>query len=295
MDTSIHQKADSIEVNSNLTYFTKEYLLTQDHPQFLAFENDHFMLPINISNQMAISIPKSPFGSIYKKSTFDASSWESLQVALEKELRSRNVTEIHLKHPSPIYEEIVKIDRLNDFSVLFQDINQHIALDEQWESRIHKMQKRKLHALQNDDFEFKLMSHSDLNTAYQFLTVCRQTQGLQVNISLESLQQLFQKIPKSYECFGVFREQRLSALCIAVRVTKDIAYYYLPATSPMFRSQSPMVLLIAGMVEYYREKGLKYLDLGVSSINGRPQETLRLFKERMGATETLKPSLAKNI
>ncbi|MEQ9007290.1 MAG: GNAT family N-acetyltransferase, partial [Ekhidna sp.] len=169
------------------------------------------------------------------------------------------------------------------FSLSFRDVNQQIELTSDWEDRIHKMQQRKLQSLKADGFQFRKMKENELETAYKFLTVCRQAQGLQINISLEQLQTQNENLPSKLECFCVFRDEKISALCIAVNVTSDIAYYYLPATSPMFRNQSPMVLLIAGMVDYYREKDFKYLDLGVSSIQGKPQETLMKFKERMGA------------
>ncbi|MEM7298951.1 MAG: GNAT family N-acetyltransferase, partial [Bacteroidota bacterium] len=120
-------------------------------------------------------------------------------------------------------------------------------------------------------------------------------QGLQINISWSLLNTLAKKMPTTYECFGVFRGDKISAICIAVNFTNEVAYYYLPGTSPMFRNQSPMVLLIAGMVDYYRKKGFRYLDLGLSSVQGQAQETLRLFKERMGAEETDKPTFIKSI
>ncbi|MEM9897232.1 MAG: GNAT family N-acetyltransferase, partial [Bacteroidota bacterium] len=88
---------------------------------------------------------------------------------------------------------------------------------------------------------------------------------------------------------------KISAACISVRVTSKIAYYFLPGTSPLFRSHSPMVLLIAGMVAYYKEQNLQFLDLGVSSIQGKPQETLRLFKQRMGAQECLKSTFTLDL
>ena len=53
----------------------------------------------------------------------------------------------------------------------------------------------------------------------------------------------------------MFREERISAVCFTVNVTKDVAYYFLPGTGPLFRSHSPMVLLMTGLMDYYKAKG----------------------------------------
>ena len=196
-----------------------------------------------------------------------------------------------------IYSDFVDSSELTKvgYDLQYNDINQHIVLSGNWEDQIHDMQRRKLKALRQDGFEFQEIPHAELETIHKFLTVCRQAQGLQLNISLEKLLQLSSVLPNAYEVFGVHREGKLSAVCITVNVTTSTAYYYLAGTSPLFRSHSPMVLLIAGMVTHYHSKGYKIFDLGVSSYEGQPQETLRLFKERMGAHETKKPTLVKSL
>lgn len=207
--------------------------------------------------------------------------------SVSEHLRSQNVTTVHLRHPTQIYDQFVDTSWLESAGLTkdFEDVSQHICLDDNWESSIHTMQRRKLISLEQEGFEFGLMTNEQLEVAHKFLQVCRAAQDLELNISYELLAKLAES--NRYQIFCVKREEKISALCIAVEPTENIAYYYLPATSPMFRSQSPMVLLIAGMVAHYRSKGFKYLDLGASSYKGKPQETLRLFKNRMGASEGL--------
>ncbi|WP_425390623.1 GNAT family N-acetyltransferase [Ekhidna sp.] len=291
MMLNIYTSPERIAFEKSLTYYQSAYFQSQTYNQFTAYSTEQLFLPLDIIGESAISIPKSPFGSVVLID--HAADLQTFISEVKKDLKEKGVSELVIHHPCEIYKDYPAVNVLEKLGaqLLFNDSNQHILLNEKWEDTIHQMQVRKLKALQDEGFTFRKMEKDELETAYKFLAVCRQTQGLQINIGWEHLQKLSEKLPGKYECFGVFREGKISALCISVNVTEDVAYYYLPATSPMFRNQSPMVMLIAGMVEHYRDEGYKYLDLGVSSIEGRTQETLKIFKERMGGVSTTKPTL----
>lgn len=290
MSINIYTTPQEITAELPAVYYHKSYFQTQTYQDFIAFSDDNFFIAFDQISEMAISIPKSPFGSIFCQRVENA---EGFINSVLNNLKESGIQKIFITHPPSIYDHFLKEHELtkSGFKQAFLDINQHIVLNEDWEDSIHKMQKRKLESLRNDGFEFRKMRNDELEIAHKFLTVCRQAQGLQINIPWEHLRMLNERLPGKYECFGVFREGKISALCIAVNVSDEVAYYYLPGTSPMFRNQSPMVMLIAGMVNYYQKSGFKYLDLGVSSIEGKPQETLKMFKERMGAVITKKPAL----
>ena len=280
-----------------VSYFDPNYLSLQEYDKLLTFENEGYLISFSLDQSIATSLPRAPFGSYMAKELNHSDSFLSFEKEATASLKIQEIEQLSIVHPSPIYKPFVDVGILKKvgYQVLYEDINQHIPLTEDWENTIHKMQSRKLKSLQEDGFEFKKMPNTELEKAHQFLSVCREVQGLKINISWEKLRKLSLEMPHTYECFGVFRDGKMSAVCIAVRVTADVVYYYLPGTSPFFKARSPMVLLIAGMVSYYRRVGFKYWDLGISSVHGKPQETLRIFKERMGAEETMKPSLVKNV
>ena len=291
MSLNIHTSIDELPDGLSMAYFQKGYFQSQSYSTLISYSNEDFFIPFDLTSERAISIPRSPFGSFIcrKDSSGDLIEFGK---AILIDLKKRNMQQLEIHHPSSIYSAFVTEQNLNDigFQVAYNDLNQHIELSEAWEESIHNMQKRKLESLRSDGFVFRKMEKDEFEVAYKFLSVCRQSQGLNINISREQLKNLVDHLPDAYECFGVFRGEKISALCITVNVSSEIAYYYLPATSPMFRDRSPMVLLMAGMIDYYRGKGFKYFDLGVSSLQGKPQETLRIFKERMGAGETSKPT-----
>ncbi|WP_424963555.1 GNAT family N-acetyltransferase [Ekhidna sp.] len=295
MSINIYSSPKEVITENPILFYQYGYLTSQAYCNFIAFSDENFFIAFDQIDNVAISIPRSPFGSIFYR--YEGIGAEGFIEAFTDQLRNKGIEKIQITHPSEIYARFVSVSTLvkSGFDQIYSDINQHIPLDLNWEDSIHKMQKRKLESLINDGFEFRKMERSELETAHKFLTVCRQAQGLQINISWEQLKKSSDELPEKYECFGVFRDSKISALCIAVNVSSEVAYYYLPGTSPMFRNQSPMVMLIAGMIRYYRERGFKYLDLGVSSIEGKSQEPLKIFKERMGGIESKKPTFLKQI
>lgn len=298
METSFvtHTSVDSIHNEIPVLYYDQSYLNNQAHANFVCYENDYFVLPLAIDKDFAISIPRSPFGSFFVKDNCNVDEFLQFVDQVKKDLESKQVQTLRINHPSEIYQNFAEENWLASagFKKEYEDINQQIRLKADWVDSIHEMQKRKLVSLKSDGFEFKKMDISELETAHQFIKVCRLAQELEINIPFERLQELSSST-KAYDIFGVYREDKISSLCIAVRVTKNVAYYYLPATSPMFRSQSPMVLLIAGMVGHYQSQGFDYFDMGISSIEGKVQESLRIFKERMGATQSGKPTFSLQI
>ncbi len=295
MNLQIDTNPQKINLSKKITYFTPQYLQIQSLQNLQLFSNDSFFIPINSSDSKHCSIEKSPFGSYLCHKNETLSSFAKFEKEVILALNDNSKTELFIKHPSPFYSDYVDRDWLTKvgYELVYNDCNQHIHLTFEWEEQLHKMQLRKLKALTENGFEFKSISHSNIEVVHNFLRVCRQSQGLELNISFEKLKLLLGALPDRYDFFGVYREDKISAVCVSVRVTEKVAYYYLAGTSPLFRSQSPMVLLISGMVNFYRKEGYEIFDLGVSSFQGRPQETLRSFKSRMGAVETQKPSFAK--
>ncbi len=293
---AIYTNATEIINDPDLLYYKKSYLIAQQHDQLLCFDDSKLFLPLVIDGDTAISIPRSPFGSFFVKNIPSEDEFNQFLNFVLEQLKTKEVNRVQLIHPPKIYSRFLSLEWLTKagFSVKYEDVNQHIELSTSWEKTIHEMQSRKLERLKTQGFEFKKMDNSQLETGYKFIDACRQVQGLNINISFDLLKELHQTT-EAYDVFGVFRDGKISALCITARVTTKAVYYYLPATSPMFRTESPMVLLIAGMVDYYRSQGFKYFDLGVSSIEGVEQETLKVFKERMGGIESKKPFLEKTI
>jgi CelD/BcsL family acetyltransferase involved in cellulose biosynthesis len=116
-----------------------------------------------------------------------------------------------------------------------------------------------------------------------------------LNIKLQALKALVSKLPDHYKLFSLSSNGDIIACTITVVTGKDVLYYFLPAHNPKYDTYSPMVYLLKKIYEYARKHQFKYLDLGISSIENKPQPDLIKFKERMGGITTSKLLFSRNL
>lgn len=259
----------------------------QAHPRLKVIENDVFKIVFSLVKMTAYSLPMGLFGSFQKKKRVATyPEFESFWVEVKKELLIEKISRVELTHPSDMYRNFVAAEWLSEvgFSIMYSDINHHIPLSS---FSLHKMEQRKLSALNEGNFTVEKMDAKDLKLVYAFLKECRAEKGLKVNVSFEKLEQLVKKFPDRYDLFVGKLGKEMASAAITLKCSDEVAYYFLPGTLERYKKASPMVGLLDGIVRFYA-KSMKTLDLGVSSIEGKPQEGLIAFKERMGGIKSSK-------
>jgi lipid II:glycine glycyltransferase (peptidoglycan interpeptide bridge formation enzyme) len=90
-------------------------------------------------------------------------------------------------------------------------------------------------------------------------------------------------------------KNEMVAATVCVKVKDSILYNFLPAHDSLYNMYSPMVFLMEKIYQYTSENKIKYIDLGVSSINNNPQKGLIRFKERLGSKSVSKLTFLKEI
>lgn len=249
------------------------------------FGNTTIALCINFDNKHAISLPKCPSAGI---EFFSEISERDADYFIEKILDHFPNRSIQIRQSPEFYQtyqvpEIESILQTRGFDKT-EEINHHVDLkDSNLFRRIHKMQIRKIEKCQDVGFTFQngaTMPHLEI---YQFIKKCRNQQGLEPNISEEHFIRLLSQLPEHYGIFNVLSPAgELAACTITLKVNDTIVYNFLPAFDRKFKEYSPIALLNYEMYGDLKSQGFKYLDLGISSINGEPQKGLVDFKERMG-------------
>ncbi|MFY0655005.1 MAG: GNAT family N-acetyltransferase, partial [Cyclobacteriaceae bacterium] len=143
--------------------------------------------------------------------------------------------------------------------------------------------KRKIKKCEQEGIKFLYEGSEKLSEVYAFIEQCRNAQGLLMNITYDQLKKAFDTLSDAYEIYSV-RDKlgELLAATITVRVNKAVVYNYLPAFDRAYKSLSPLAFLTRELVLACQRKGYHYIDLGISSIDGKIQEGLATFKERMG-------------
>ncbi|MFY0686965.1 MAG: hypothetical protein JXQ90_07370 [Cyclobacteriaceae bacterium] len=230
-------------------------------------------------------MPCSPFGSIVHAGDISFETFKEYMISLLDLLKKQGYKKLTIVHPSSCYTQMVSANWLKEmgFSVMHTDDNQHIDLTKPLS--IHSMEKRKLAKL-NQTHAIRKLLPPEYESLHQFIEKCRRQQGLTINIKLDTLLNLVSRLPDLYDAWVSVYKGKWTSAVLVTRVTPTIAYYYLPATDQVYKKHSPMVQLLDHIKSYYQGLGFITLDLGISSINGKKQEGLFQFKERMGAERT---------
>ncbi len=268
-------------------FYDPKYIEIQNHSNYLKCESEHFICGFEIKGTTAISLPQGLFGSFMKKHrkvSFD--DFSDFWIETKTELQAHKVKKVELVHPPEIYQGYIPEAWLEEvgFSMRYEDINHHIELRNH---QLHEMEIRKLKKIAPLDYRFEPASRNSFGVIYDFLAKCRAEKGLVLNINKFKLGRLFMTFPDKYDLFAGFKGKELACATITLKSAPNVAYYFLPGTLEAFKKDSPMVALLHVIVDQFKGK-YKYLDLGISSVNGKPQDGLIAFKERMGGIRTSK-------
>lgn len=269
--------------NNLVLYYTDEYLKVHNSKSVIKISDQQFTSCFLITDQEAYSFGFAPFGSIQTRIKTDFQQFRAFENSLCERLYQQGVKKIWIRQPPFFYPSFIDPDWLIKvgYQVVTKDCLQYIDLHS--ERSMHPMENRKLNQLNRSDFTFKMESEDVIPEVHQFLSTCRKSAHLEINISLKKLLKLFQVFPNEYTAFTLRDKGHICSAAIMVEPLKEIAYYYLPGTHPNYKKLSPMVLLLERIIDHYKRQNTSIIDLGLSSINGIKQEGLFTFKQRMGA------------
>jgi hypothetical protein len=230
-----------------------------------------------------MSLPFCPFGGVECIEDYDIEAFLSFSMqrfGSEEKIKLVEAPFFYRNHDLPL-ESV-------GWNKYCSEINHHINLQEP--IIIKSMQLRRLKKCRDAGFVFKKVNPDAFNAKvwHSFIEVCRQQQGLQININYDDFAMAIASLPDKYDFFGVWDGSKLIAATVVVHVTSKAVYNYLPASTKDYHQYSPMVMLMLEVVDYFKKAGVAYFDLGVSSINGKAQQGLCAFKESMGGIRSEK-------
>lgn len=295
------RKITSVDFNAfkslDLLFYQPAYLEAQNYENPIAFAvynqtKLQAVIVFNGYNGMATSLNRSPFGSLHMIDKVPHPVLQQFLSYIKRALEQEGCRNMEITLPPDAYENFIPFEfwKSEGFKALSEEINQHLVVTEAFEPRLHQMERRKLKRLNNGKVHFQLEPSSTnvLTECHKFIAECRKDQGLEINISLEKLLTLSFQLKDRYEVFTARIDGSIVAAVITCLIDKDHLYYYLPATDYRFKKESPMVGLVHLIYKECNRRGIKYLDFGVSSVNGELQEGLYDFKKRLGADSSRK-------
>lgn len=256
-------------------------------------------ISFDIAGTTAISLEYCPYAGLDIQGHMDPKEIRKFIISSLEGLNSLGVRKIIIKNsPSFLQEYNIENILMNcGFAISSEEVNHHLELGiEDYYASIHEMQKRKITKCLQSRFRFQNESSDRLGEIYEFIQYCRNQQGLEINVSLDYLKEAFSSLSSNYKLFTIRdKENAILAATVIVKVNESVVYNFLPAFDRNYKNHSPLAFLTYELYNHFSNKGFSYMDLGISSINGNPQEGLVKFKERMGAVFTKRKNYSLTI
>lgn len=188
-------------------------------------------------------------------------------------LRMRFAPENYFEyHPEPV-------------GAIIEETNQSITVSE---NHLSYSEVKRLRKCQRAGFTFRLQPVHKLAEAYELLRDSRLRKDYPVTMTYDELEAMFKSHPDHYYLYGISHQDRLIAAAVTIAVTSSIWYNFYHADHSEYLTYSPTVMLVEGIRQEARTHGCRLLDLGISSNEGKLNESLFRFKKNLGATTSIK-------
>jgi hypothetical protein len=247
-----------------------------------------------------------PFGGpdLVRQSETATNVMSLLRDALDQ-ARGEGITAVHVKAKPDFYsgsEVEVQFALLNlGFTVESTELNFHFDLAgitavEDYVARLKPPARRALKHAAGEPFTFaEAAGDEEWTAAYGILDRNRRAKGRQLRLSLEYVLRARDTFPGQIRMFTLVYGARAcaAALVYRVRPQRDLVVYWGDADHELPRS--PMNVLVQQLIAREVSEGVLTLDVGISSVDGVPDQGLIQFKESVGARSSLRLDLVTQL
>lgn len=219
--------------------------------------------------------------------------------------RGEGITTVRVKAKPDFYsgsEVEVQFALLNvGFAVESTELNFHFDLAgvtavEDYVARLKPPARRALKHASGEPFTFaEAASDEEWTVAYGILDRNRQAKGRRLRLSLEYVLRARDTFPGHIRMFTLVHGDRAcaAALVYKVRPQRDMVVAWGDADHELPRS--PMNVLVHQLMAQELGDGVLTVDLGISSVDGAPDQGLIQFKESVGAKSSLRLDLVTHL
>ncbi|WP_439582573.1 GNAT family N-acetyltransferase [Dyadobacter bucti] len=243
-----------------------------------------------------VSPLRAPFGGIQVDKNCKQDDLDFLVCCIKEFIAAREGKKLIVKTaPLSYYAawEYLRLDytyRSAGFTVSGEFINHSIPVDSDgFTYHIAASENRKLKRAKAAGFRAGLEQNLPAGFIHSFLFECRTLKGYSLTLSQQQIEELLMKFKEEVKIFTVRDSEKIIALSLTVRVSRDIIYNFLSADVPDYRHYSPYVILTETIYSYCRKEGIATLDLGISlDHTGIHKPSLARFKQNIGGKESVK-------
>ena len=256
---------------------------------------------VDAATGRARSPAQAPFGAAQLAAGIGPAQLHLLFEEAERELARRGLRQFSLRGYPFAYDPagaavLAETLRQRGYRVALAEQNYYLDPTRNYEAHLHPSERRRLHKCRRHGLHFEQEPPFLLPAAYEFIAACRQERGQSLSLPLARVQELFQRFPKEHFLFSVRQpDGGWAALTVAIRVSQEVLYNFYPASPLRCNALSPVVLLNEGLHAFARASDLTVLDLGTSTLDTGPNDSLLRFKRHLGGVAGLRLSWEKVI
>jgi hypothetical protein len=257
------------------------------------FDNKISMM-FGVKNGTIYAPFSAPFSFIrYSSEYLKYSHVHSFFSSLKNSFLNSDIQRLKITLPPSIYNEsiISKISHsLGDlgFKLSYRDLNSHINLDEFEISSLPSSTKKAIR--QSHKYEcdfFKVDSIDDKKRAFDIIKENRGSKGYPLRMSWEQVLDTMNSVAQAH-VFIALVDGEAVASAFVFEVKKDIAQVVYWGATDIGEKKNVMYFLPFQVINYFKELGFRFLDIGPSSEFGMVSHGLNDYKQLIGCNTSIK-------
>jgi hypothetical protein len=226
-------------------------------------------------------------GFLWKKRS-DLLNFLNVIAGFKKYLSDNDFDECVIRNPPFLYNKAPNQETeyallQSGFSVTSFSISNIIDLEEFEFKKISETKKRSIKKSQKD-ISVEIIGHEltreNFEAYYSILRDNRELKNVSPTHSFEELIYLKNKLPESIILFDAHIRGELAAICVLFLIDKDIILNFYLAGSEKFKPEGAAEYILYKTIDWSKEHGYKYYDIGTSDTKEGLIEGLFAFKKK---------------
>lgn len=243
------------------------------------------------------------FGGFLWKKKIDLINYFEIIDSFKIYLKKNDFRNCILKNPPLVYckissEETEYALLKSGFEVTNISISNIINLEDFEFKKISETKKRSIKK-SSRDISVKIidsrLDSSNFKDYYHILLENRELKNVSPTHSFEELIYLKNFLPDEITLFAAFLGEKLVAICVLFSINKDIILNFYLAGDDNYKQEGVSELILYKTIEWSKENGYKYYDIGTSDMNGNLIEGLFAFKKKFLAHGFLRKTFTLNL
>jgi hypothetical protein len=238
----------------------------------------------------------SPFGGFhYRNENQYIGTIEEFLGLLCDYFKYNGIEKAHISLPPAIYQESMNAKLVNamlrtDFRMDLPGITNWIELDKFEGKFMHRSSREYYKQALKNELTFEVLNDLPAKeSAYDLIKKNRERFNRPIYMQLDDILDTGKLWPVDF--FGVYNtKNELVSSAIFYHFPKNIAYAVFWGDNETGRPLRAMDFLIFNLIENFKSAGFKYIDLGISTESGVPNEGLLRFKETHESISSLRYS-----